>query len=140
VRARLDILQQHAEEASFLYARFRRACRVLDGNARQTRSLWARIDAHVDALALFARDAAGVLAPLIEARDAGDRFVAMAVSAATGEGLAEFASATLDHGGHLALRDAMLRYATEETRGAVDAWLASGTESARAVGVELLAR
>lgn len=137
--ARVDILQQHAEEAAFLYARFRRSCRLLDGNARQTRSLLARIDAHVAALALFARDAGAVLTPLAAARDVGERFVSTAVAAATGEGLDALTGAAFDHDGHLAVRDAMLRYGSA-SRGAVEAWLAAGGESSRAVGVELLAR
>lgn len=138
--ARVDLLQQHAEEAAFLYARFRRSCRLLDGNGRQTRSLLARIDAHVDALALFAHDARAVLRPLGEARDASERFVAASVAAATGEGLDALTSAVFTHEGHLAVRDAMLRYAIPASRGAVEAWLSGGTESLRAVGVELLAR
>lgn len=138
--ARVDILSQHAEEAAFLYARLRRSCRLLDGNARQTRSLLARIDAHIDALSLFASDAASVLTPLGAARDASERFVSAAVAAATGTGLDAITDASLSHEGHLAVRDAMLRYASPASRQAVEAWLSGGSDSSRAVGVELLAR
>ena len=81
---RIDILTQHAEEAAFLYARLRRSHRVLDGNARQTRSLLARIDAHLDALTLFARDARGAVKGPAEVREVGERFVAACLAAVTG--------------------------------------------------------
>lgn len=142
--ARIDILEQHVEEATFLYRRLRRSCRILDGNARQTRSLLARIDAHVDALSLFAEDARGLLPPPAEATDLGERFVATAVSAATatgGDGLAALGAADFGYDGHVAVRDAMLRYgAGAAVRSAVEGWLAEGGNAARGVGVELLAR
>ncbi len=138
--ARVDILREHADEAAFLYGRFRRSCRLLDGNARQTRSLLARIDAHVDALALFARDASAVVPRPAETSGAGERFVATAVAALTGDGLEDLAGVGFDHAHHVAVRDAMLRYATAPSRAAVDAWLSAGSEATRAVGVELLAR
>lgn len=141
VGARVDILEQHVEEATFLYRRLRRSCRILDGNARQTRSLLARIDAHVDALSLFARDARGLLPSPAEATDLGERFVATAVAATVGgDGLAALGGADFGYDGHVAVRDAMLRYATNGSRAAVEAWLGEGGDAARGVGVELLAR
>lgn len=138
--ARVDILEQHVEEATFLYRRLRRSCRLLDGNARQTRSLLARIDAHVDALTLFAGEVAGVLPSPEKAADWSERFVSTAVAAATGDGLAALGAVELGRDGHVAVRDAMLRYATGGARAAVEGWLAEGGDAARGVGVELLAR
>ncbi|MBK6533435.1 MAG: hypothetical protein IPF99_28750 [Deltaproteobacteria bacterium] len=138
--ARVDILEQHAEEAAFLYRRLRRSRRLLDGNARQTRSLLARIDAHVDALTLFAGEVSGVLALPEAATDLGERFVATAVAAAGGEGLAALGGTAFGYEGHVAVRDALLRYATPKGRAVVNGWLAEGGDAARGVGVELLAR
>ncbi|MBK8695230.1 MAG: hypothetical protein IPN17_23885 [Deltaproteobacteria bacterium] len=138
--ARVDILEQHVEEATFLYRRLRRSCRLLDGNARQTRSLLARIDAHVDALTLFSRETVGMLPPPEKATDPGERFVATALASATGDGLAALGGADFGRDGHVAVRDAMLRYATSASRTAVEGWLAEGGDAARGVGVELLAR
>lgn len=136
---RIDILTQHAEEAAFLYARLRRSHRVLDGNARQTRSLLARIDAHLDALTLFARDARGAVKGPAEVREVGERFVAACLAAVTGEGLGSLAGAALDREGHVAVRDALRRYATAHAREAAEGWLAEGGEAAAAVAVELAA-
>lgn len=138
--ARRDILEEHAEEAAFLYRRLRRSCRLLDGNARQTRSLLARIDAHLDALALFAEDTRAVMKSPAEPMDTGERFVATALAARTGDGLIELAGERLDHEARRAVRDACVRYPTDVVKRAVEVWLAEGSDAARAVGVELLAR
>jgi len=138
-RPRADLLRQHADEASVLYARLRRSALLLDGNARQTRSLVARLAAHCDALALFAADAAGLVDAPVEARGTGDRFVAAFVAAASGAPLDGLAAMTFDREAHVAIRDAMVRCPNDHARAALEAWLASGSDSARAVAVEVLA-
>lgn len=142
MRARFDILEQHADEAAFLYARLRRSHRILDGNGAQTRSLLDRIDAHLDALAVFASDAAPLFGAPAGRMLPEERFVATAVAATQGERagelLAGLADAKLSGDGRLAVRDAFLRYASQAARGVVDAWLAEGGDGLRATGVELL--
>ncbi len=135
---RADILRQHAEEASVLYARLRRSVVLLDGNARQTRSLVDRVAAHCDALALFAGHAVPLVDPPGEARGVGDRFVSAFVAAASGSSLDALAGRAFDREAHVALRDALVRVQNDHARATVDAWLADGGESARAVAVEVL--
>ena len=55
-------------------------------------------------------------------------------------GVAALGAVELGRDGHVAVRDAMLRYATGGARSAVEGWLAEGGDAARGVGVELLAR
>nr|MBK7069174.1 hypothetical protein [Deltaproteobacteria bacterium] len=80
--------------------------------------------------------------PPPEATDLGERFVATAVAATTeGDGLAALGGADFGYDGHVAVRDAVLRYGSGAvTRTVVDGWLAEGGDAARGVGVELLAR
>jgi len=140
---RTDILEEHRDTAAFLYARWKRSCGLLDGNRVQTRALWARIDAHLEALSFFPAESAS-LCSADAADDAGVRFVATAVSllsdpsgAALG---ADDATAPLPARHAVELRDALVRYGAAPMTPVLDAWLAAGAVPRRCVALELLAR
>lgn len=137
---RRDLLDEHLEDAAFLYARLRRSHRLLDGNATQTRSLLSRIDAHLDALSVYGSHSATIAGPPSEARGVGARFVATFVAAREGAGLETLLNTDLDHDGYCAVVDALERSPTAHARASAEAWLAEGCDAARAVGVTALAR
>lgn len=139
---RTDILEEHRDTAAFLYARWRRSCGLLDGNRAQTRALWARIDAHVEALSLFPAASASLWSS-DAVDDPGVRFVATAVSVLadpSGAGLGDDATAPLAARRAVELRDALLRYGSARMTPLLDAWLAAGAVPRRCVALELLAR
>lgn len=139
---RTDILEEHRDTAAFLYARWKRSCGLLDGNRVQTRALWARIDAHLEALSFFPAESASLWSA-DAAVDPGVRFVATAVSVLadpSGAGLGDDPTAPLTARHAVELRDALLRYGSARMTPVLDAWLATGAVPRRCVALDLLAR
>jgi uncharacterized protein (TIGR02270 family) len=101
--SRRVILEQHAEEASFLWLQRRRAVRAPHYTLRQLAGLDARLEAHVDGLRVAGADAWPVLKETLPLEEPGDLFAAISLAVALGqEALLEQAYTVAEGAGALA--------------------------------------